>query len=283
MASVREASPDLAASLHDLLAGQRPGRARRFLESGPDLPELPIPVSGQTIGAYTLERPLVRAAWARVAGPPQRRALRRPGGDQAAESGVARPAGQERFRREGSVLARLSHPNIARLLDAGVSASGQPYLVLEYVDGQPIDVFADARRLGVEDRVRLILDVLDAVGHAHAHLIVHRDLKPSNILVSADGTVKLLDFGIATLLAPDGGEPLEALTRDGRALTPISPRRNRFVADPISVGDRCLSLGVLLYLLVCGRRPYSSRGGRLRKSSASSARTRRRGRPRRSA
>ena len=235
--------------------------AKRFLETGPDLSELPIPVSGQTIGAYTLERPLgaggMGAVWL------GRRSDGRFDGQVAIKMlnmALLDDRGQTRFRREGTVLARLSHPNIARLLDAGLSASGQPYLVLEYVDGQPIDVFADARHLVVDDRVRLILDVLDAVGHAHAHLIVHRDLKPSNILVSADGSVKLLDFGIATLLASDGGEPLEAFTRDGRALTPDFAAPEQIRGGPVSVGSDIYSLGVLLYLLVCGRRPYELAG-----------------------
>ena len=261
VASARQAGPDLAASLDELLAGQAQVIAKRFLEAGPDLRELPIPVSGQTIGAYTLQRPLgaggMGAVWL------GRRSDGRFEGSVAIKLlnlALLDERGQARFRREGSVLARLSHPNIARLLDAGVSSSGQPYLVLEYVDGQPIDVFADARRLGVDERVRLILDVLDAVGHAHAHLIVHRDLKPSNILVSADGTVKLLDFGIATLLASDGVELLEALTRDGRALTPDFAAPEQIRGGPVLVASDIYSLGVLLYLLVSGRRPYALAG-----------------------
>ena len=109
-------------------------------------------------------------------------------------------AGEERFRREGTILARLRHPRIAHLIDAGVSATGQPYLVLEHVDGQSIDQYCDERALGIEARLRLFLDVLEAVAHAHANLIVHRDIKPANVLVSIDGQVKLLDFGIAKLV-----------------------------------------------------------------------------------
>ena len=105
-------------------------------------------------------------------------------------------AGQERFRREGTLLARLSHPNIARLLDAGVTAAGQPFLVLEYVEGTRIDRFAADRRLGIDARLALFLQVADAVAHAHANLVVHRDLKPSNVLVDSHGQVKLLDFGV---------------------------------------------------------------------------------------
>src|SRR6266496_1264293 len=113
-------------------------------------------------------------------------------------------AGEERFKREGTILARLTHPHIARLIDAGVSSTGQPYLVLEYIDGRHIDRFCDEERLGVDARIRLFLDVQAAVAHAHANLIVHRDLKPSNVLVTADGQVKLLDFGIAKLLENEG-------------------------------------------------------------------------------
>ena len=117
-------------------------------------------------------------------------AQRRPLRGRGARSSCSTPAssaaaGEARFRREGSILARLRHPHIAQLLDAGVSPSGQPYLVLEHVDGEPIDRYCDARRLDVEARLRLFLDVLAAVAHAHANLVVHRDLKPSNVLVGA--------------------------------------------------------------------------------------------------
>src|SRR4029077_10572798 len=107
---------------------------------------------------------------------------------------------EERFRREGDVLARLADPHIARLLDAGVSPAGQPYLVLEYVEGEPIDRHCDAHALSVADSLRLFLEVLDTVANAHATLIVHRDIKPSNVLVDRSGHAKLLDFGIAKLL-----------------------------------------------------------------------------------
>ena len=108
--------------------------------------------------------------------------------------------GEARFKREGSILGRLAHPHIAELVDAGVSAAGQPYLVLEYVEGEAYDRYCDHHDLDVAARIRLFLDVVTAVAHAHANLIVHRDLKPSNVLVRNDGQVKLLDFGIAKLL-----------------------------------------------------------------------------------
>ena len=136
-------------------------------------------------------------------------------------------AGEERFRREGTIPRRVTHPHIAHLIDAGVSAAGQPYLVLEHVDGQRIDRYCNEHGLGIEARIRLFLDVLEAVAHAHANLIVHRDIKPANVLVSVDGEVKLLDFGIAKLLEDEGelealaGNEPSALTREGgAALTP---------------------------------------------------------------
>ncbi|HXE56997.1 MAG TPA: serine/threonine-protein kinase [Gemmatimonadales bacterium] len=129
------------------------------------------------------------------------------------------PAGRERFRREGSALARLGHPGIARLLDAGVGPAGQPYLILEYVDGQRIDAFVAERRLSLAQRIELFLQVLGAVGHAHANLIVQRDLKPSNIFVAADGSVKLLDFGIPKLLDAEAGDERTAPTLEEQALT----------------------------------------------------------------
>lgn len=120
-------------------------------------------------------------------------------------SALLEPASERRFRREGEILARLTHAHIARLLDAGVGEDAQPFLVLELVDGTPIDVYCDSAKLDVRARVELFDAVLDAVAHAHAKLIVHRDLKPSNILVDAEGQVKLLDFGIAKLLDGEDG------------------------------------------------------------------------------
>jgi serine/threonine protein kinase/tetratricopeptide (TPR) repeat protein len=171
-------------------------------------------------------------------------------------------SGQERFRREGSILARLQHPRIAHLVDAGISPTGQPYLVLEYVDGQPIDQYAAACSLDVEARLRLFLDVLDGVAHAHAALIVHRDIKPANVLVSVDGSVKLLDFGIAKLVDADAdvdavrSPEAAALTRElSRALTPEYAAPEQLVGAPVTTATDIYALGVLLYVLLAGRHP----------------------------
>jgi serine/threonine-protein kinase len=179
-------------------------------------------------------------------------------------------AGQARFRREGSALARLAHPGIARLLDAGVSPSGQPYLVLEHVVGVPIDVYVGQRRLTIESRVRLFLQVLDAVAHAHSSLIVHRDLKPANILVTSDGHVKLLDFGIAKLLDDDrhdagGGDAADTARSGGSAttdvagaLTPEFAAPEQVTRDAITTATDVYAAGVLLYLLLSGRHPTAA-------------------------
>ena len=144
---------------------------------------------GQTFGAYTLSSPIGQGGMGTVW--LARRSDGRFEGRAAVKllnASLVGRAGEERFRREGTILARLTHPSIARLIDAGVSPSGQPYLVLEYVEGQHIDRYCDERALDVEARIRLFLDVLTAVAHAHANLVVHRDIKPSNVLVPTTPT-----------------------------------------------------------------------------------------------
>ena len=159
-----------------------------------------------------------------------------------------------RFEREGAILARLTHPHIARLLDAGVTPGGQPYLVLELVEGERIDRHCDAQRLSVEQRLVLFDAVLSAVAQAHSHLVIHRDIKPNNILVSADGNVKLLDFGIAKLLLGEAEGTL--VTADGqRALTPEYAAPEQLQGAPVTTATDVYALGVLLYVLLVGRHP----------------------------
>jgi serine/threonine-protein kinase len=217
-------------------------------------------VSGQVLGSYTLTSPIGQGGMGSVW--LARRSDGRFEGVAAVKllnaSFVGR-AVEERFRREGNVLARLRHPHIAHLIDAGVSPSGQPYLVLEHVEGDHIDRWCDARTLGVEARIRVFLDVLTAVAHAHGNLIVHRDIKPSNILVSHDGRVKLLDFGIAKLIEQEDGGAATLLTHDGSwALTPAYAAPEQLTGGPITIATDIYSLGVVLYLLLCGRHPYAS-------------------------
>ena len=161
-----------------------------------------------------------------------------------------------RFLAERQILARLSHPHIARLLDGGVSAAGQPYFAIEYIDGTSILEHCEARGLGVEDRLRLFLDVCDAVRYAHRSLVVHRDLKPSNILVTADGQVKLLDFGIAKLLG-DGPDVGPGLTETGmRVMTPEYAAPEQVSGAPVTTATDVYALGAVLYELLSGQRAH---------------------------
>jgi hypothetical protein len=164
----------------------------------------------------------------------------------------------ERMARERNILASLTHPNIARLYDAGLAADGRPFLALEYVDGQPIDIYAATRSLGVRERVELIVQVARAVAYAHAQLVVHRDLKPSNILVDAQGRAHLLDFGVAKLVDPEHDAALgpQATVLTGRALTPDYASPEQIRGDPIGTASDVYSLGVVAFELLAGARPY---------------------------
>jgi tRNA A-37 threonylcarbamoyl transferase component Bud32/tetratricopeptide (TPR) repeat protein len=186
--------------------------------------------------------------------------LKRPVAVKLPHGGWQRGIHAERLKREREVLARLDHPNIARLLDAGIGADGQPYLALEYVDGAPIDDYCRAHGLGTEARLRLFLEVTGAISAAHRMLVIHRDLKPSNILVTAAGEVRVLDFGIAKLL--DGSESQDTeLTRWlGRALTFDYASPEQISGDPLTVATDVYSLGVVLYELITGSRPAGRPG-----------------------
>ena len=162
-----------------------------------------------------------------------------------------------RFRAERQILASLQHPNIARLVDGGTTEDGWPYLVMEYVEGQAVDLYAEQRGLGLRDRLALFTTVCEAVGHAHRHLIVHRDIKPSNIIVTAEGTPKLLDFGIAKLLDTDDPE-LSARTMTGmHLLTPDYAAPEQVRGEPVTTATDVYALGVLLFELVTNQRPHT--------------------------
>jgi tetratricopeptide (TPR) repeat protein len=248
-------SPDVAAELSALLTDDVSATRDGFLSQPLDLT-----LAGLEIGAYTLERPLghggMGSVWL------ARRTDGRFEGHAAVKLlnlSLLSSAGQERFRREGSMLARLAHPGIARLLDAGVSRGGQPYLVLEYVDGERLDAYALKHNLSQDDGIRLFLRVLEAVGHAHANLVVHRDLKPSNILVKEDGSVKLLDFGIAKLAGDELDSP--AITIEGgRVFTPQFAAPEQVRGEAITTATDVYSLGVILYMLLSGRHPTGMEG-----------------------
>jgi serine/threonine-protein kinase len=171
-------------------------------------------------------------------------------------TGRASDAMLRRFRHERQILARLEHPNIARLIDGGVTPDGQPYFVMEYVEGEPIDRWCATRHSDLPTRLRLFRQVTAAVQYAHEQLVVHRDLKPRNILVTSDGTVKLLDFGIAKLLEPTLGDDDQLTVTGALPMTPgyASPEQRR--GAPVTTTSDVYSLGVVLYQLLTGRRPF---------------------------
>ncbi len=163
-----------------------------------------------------------------------------------------------RFERERRVLARLEHPNIAMLLDAGIDESGAPYIVMEYVAGEPIDRFAQSHTLSVEERLALFLEACDAVQTAHHNLIVHLDLKPSNILVTSDGHAKLVDFGIARLIDPD--DQIAATKTDARVFTPAYAAPEQIKGGALTTTTDVYALGVVLYELLADTRPFRTDG-----------------------
>ena len=162
---------------------------------------------------------------------------------------------KRRFERERQVLAPLEHPNIARLYDAGETEFGMPYLVMEFVDGLPIDQYCDLQRLGISARVALLLTVCEAVEHAHRRLLIHRDLKPANLLVTKDGTPKLLDFGIAKMIAPEASAKITSAGRRG-PMTPSHASPEQIMGLPLTTASDVYALGVLLYQLLTGDLPY---------------------------
>lgn len=256
--SFRAKRPDLADLLQELLDEHNALAQEHFLERGPaGLPNEPF-LAGQPVGVYKLLSPIgqggMGSVWLaeRSDGRFQRRVAVKFLSFALAAQGPA-----ERFRREGRILGQLAHPHIAELIDAGVTASGQPYLVLEHVEGEPIDEYCDRRALDLDARIRLYLDVLGAVAHAHANLIVHRDIKPSNVLVSSDGEVKLLDFGIAKLLVDDANPATAtSLTLEGAGpLTPLSAAPEQVTGGVVTTATDVYALGVLLYALLTGQHP----------------------------
>lgn len=258
LTDLRTTSPELASRVEGLLGAHERASASGFLGTGPAVgTPSGSGLAGHTIGAYTLERQLGMGGMGTVW------LAHRSDGTfsgkvalKLVNLAVLDDHAQKRFAREGTILARLSHPHIARLFDAGVTALGQPYLVLEYVEGARIDQYADAQRLGVRARLELFLQVADAVAHAHANLVVHRDLKPSNILVGGEGRVKLLDFGIAKLLAEEaGGAAVLATLTSGASLTPEYAAPEQAREGAITTATDIYALGVLLFRLLSGQHP----------------------------
>jgi eukaryotic-like serine/threonine-protein kinase len=229
-----------------------------------DQPVAPI-VPGTVIGPYIVEEEIGRGGMGAVWR--ARRSdgvIKRPVALKLPHAG---PYGQEliaRFTRERDILADLSHPNIARLDDAGLTSSGQPFLALEYVPGVQLTDYCDDLRLDIQGRLQLCLQVLRAVQYAHSHLVIHRDLKPSNVIVTPEGQAMLLDFGIAKLIPLDALEDDKRTQMGGMALTPEFASPEQISGKPVSTASDIYSLGVLLFELLTGARPY-----RLKRSTRS--------------
>jgi eukaryotic-like serine/threonine-protein kinase len=248
LASAAEASP-LFETPSVLLAG-----ARAVVET---LARFETSRVGEQIGAYRVVRELgaggMGAAYLAVRAD---QTYEKTVAIKVLKRGMDTEAVLRRFRHERQILAGLDHPNIARLLDAGTTADGLPYFVMEYAEGVPIDRYCDERQLSTRERVAVFCKVCDAVRHAHAHRVIHRDLKPGNILVTADGEPKLLDFGISKVLAADPAESTDS-TAFSRAMTPQYASPEQMRGAPVTVASDVYSLGLLLYELLTGRRPYT--------------------------
>ncbi len=257
LAAFRTRRPDLSELLEKLLEDHRTLAQEKFLEQELLSSIDDASLAGKTVGAYKLISRIgeggMGSVWlaARSDGRFERRVAVKFLNFRVAAKGA------NRFKREGHILGQLSDPHIAELIDAGVAPNGEPYLVLEHVDGVPIDEYCDEHGLDVVARVRLFLDVLSAVSRAHANLIVHRDIKPSNVLVRDDGQVKLLDFGIAKLLADDlsSGMPTALTIEAGGAMTPQFAAPEQMTGEPITTATDIYALGVLLYVMLTGRHP----------------------------
>jgi eukaryotic-like serine/threonine-protein kinase len=260
LSSLRTQDPTLADQLEMLLGEHRALAEKGFLEKYSVRFKAPG-LAGQTVGVYTLVSQIGQGGMGSVwLGERNDGRFEREVAVKFLNIALLGQGGEERFKREGIILGRLAHSHIAELLDAGVSQAGQPYLVLEYVEGDHIDRHCDQHRLNVEARIRLFLDVLRAVAQAHANLIVHRDLKPSNVLVRNDGQVKLLDFGIAKLLESEGqaGDPTRLTVEGVRAMTPDYAAPEQLKGEAVTTATDVYALGVLLYVLLTGQHPVGS-------------------------
>jgi len=245
-------------------------RQQWFGEDGAVAPESPeedaVDLTGERIGPYRIVRSLGRGGMGEVfLAERADEQFQQQVAIKLVRRGLLSRQVQGRLKLERQILATLDHPNIARLFDGGTTTDGTPYIVMEFVDGEPIDTYCDSRCLSVEQRLRLFQVVCSAVHRAHQNLVVHRDLKPSNILVARDGTPKLLDFGIAKML--DDRQLMQhtmAVTQaDYRVLTPDHASPEQIRGDPITTASDTYVLGVVLYELLCGCKPFTLHGNRL--------------------
>lgn len=254
LAQQRAADASVAEELASLLE-QHDGHEEFLPELPSDGPSL-NDLSGRLVGAYRLVRLLGSGGMGAVY------LAERSDGAYSKQVAVKLLStvllqARDRFLRERDVLAKLEHPNITRLIDGGAMPDGWPYLVMEYVEGVPIDRYCDDRHLSVDERLELLSQVSAGVAHAHKNLVVHCDIKPQNILVTSDGTVKLLDFGIAKLLDSSAGATLL------RPSTPAFSSPEQLQGDPVTTSTDVYAIGVLAYVVLTGSGPYALRSGRV--------------------
>ncbi|MGH9161939.1 MAG: tetratricopeptide repeat protein [Vicinamibacteraceae bacterium] len=257
----RCSDPELCGEALSLLAAEReaPDYLDRFARCVVPALTTPPDPKGRCVGAYRLLRPLGRGGMGVVY-----EAERADGAFQQhvalklLTTALAGTDAHDRFLAERHILAGLAHPAIAHLLDGGVASDGTPWFAMEYVDGEPIDADCDGRQLGIRHRLELVLQVCEAVEHAHRRLVIHRDLKPANILVTREGRIKLLDFGIAKLLDATASDRLVSPTRTGQpVMTPEYASPEQVRGEPLSTASDVYQLGMLLYRLLTGRWPYT--------------------------
>jgi serine/threonine protein kinase len=256
LAAVDEAEhADAAPPTYDTRNALGRGAAARLFASALGTP-MAMLTAGSIVGDYRLVRPLGQGGMAQVWLAEQTANVIRQVALKIPHAGLEPAAAASgRFTRERDLLAGLEHERIARLYDAGVTAEGVAFLAMEWIDGVPLTRYCDERQLGIDARLPLFGQVLDAVGFAHSRLVIHRDLKPSNILVNANGQVKLLDFGVANLLSDVTAtlEPGAAMD----AMTPDSASPEQLASQPLGTSSDVYSLGIVLYELLSGRKPYS--------------------------
>ena len=262
---LRQRRPELQPTLARLLCGHAQAETDDFLNTLPPLHGAPPPAdtaaAGRRVGPWQLLAPLGRGGmgtvWLaeRADGTHKRQvALKLPRVDW--DDTLA-----QRMARERDILAALEHRHIARLYEASTDDQGRPYLAMEFVQGEPIDAWCAARAVPVAGRLRLLLQVAQAVSHAHARLVVHRDLKPANILVAPEGQVRLLDFGIAKLLDGERTQDTTLTRLHGSAMTPDYASPEQIRAQPLPTASDLYSLGVVALELLAGARPYLLKRG----------------------
>jgi eukaryotic-like serine/threonine-protein kinase len=251
--AVGESDGELANRLRGLLETYEQLKTDNFLNERPSSARSLGGLTGHEIGGYTLLSEIGHGGMGTVwLAERTDQVFTRKVAIKLLNFSLAGTAGEGRFRREGRILAKLKHPYIANLLSAGVSPAGQPYLVLDYIEGKHIDTYCEEHRLDIRARLVLFLDVLSAVAHAHKRSIVHRDIKPSNVLVDRNGKVQLVDFGISKMLS-DADNLSSSITRPALTLRYASPEQ--LTNGSVTVTTDVYALGVLLYVLLTGRHP----------------------------